>query len=465
MIKLTEHQKKVVLILFIFIIIRIPIALLDKNLWLINDIGQGFKSGYIIYCETEKFPSSGFFLDKNYPPGLYLYVLTMYFLFQNFLLIVLELVNLFLVYNIIKKNYGKKAALNSITFITFFPISIMNTGFTIDPIQVSLLFILLSYIFFTRENPIISAICLSLGTLIIYIPAIMMIPILIYYLKNHQIRNSIEFLIFFFLTIIICILPFLITCPDAFIQSIFNSLSQTQTLSYLQYKDFIISPLLSINILEIQILSIEVGINTLNLIQIISIIVVILILLKKFEFNREKDVIYSVIILILAIKVMTFVIHFRFLYWICILSLLAPYLSRSENLSNITIILLGFLNIIFTILILFLSFQINLDVGLIYLLQGGIILILPTLSFIIFAINLSKDKEGKPDFMRKNSFYSILFIFYFLVFLIIEITLTDPSFIVLLNIFLIILMVLEIYTIISYVNRVLLQSYKVMEDS
>ena len=381
--KLTKNHRRIIFIIIVFIIVRIPSMLSPKQVDLSSNFTEGILKGLITYCEFENFPLSSFWIEHVYPPGIYLYLI-IHFFFKNIFLLLLELVSAYLIYKIISRYYGKDSALNALILISFFPISIMNTGFTIDPVQLSLIFILLGFLLFFNEKPILSSISLAIGTLILYIPAIILIPIMFYYIKNEKYGpfEIFRYLGVFILVILLGSLPFLIMCPSNYISYIFQSLNEPHSENFLRGEGLIISDLLNGVLFEIEVFNILISLKLLNLIQIFTLILVSYLIFKKFQFGDERDIIISSIILFSFIIILTFYIHYRFIYWIFMLSLIIFSFNSNILYNEKKNILFGLLYTVTSSIALYISFQEGIIDTTLYLLSAFIFLFVLTICFL-----------------------------------------------------------------------------------
>ncbi|MGQ4872943.1 MAG: hypothetical protein ACP6IY_02605 [Promethearchaeia archaeon] len=384
--KLTQNQKFLIWIVFFLILIRLPITFFPDFLLSETIIAEEFIKGNLIYCHFEKFKNSEFYKEHVYPPGGYYYFLVKYFTFKNFILIIFDLINLFLIFKIISKFIDKESYIYGMSFLAFFPISILNSGFGTDPMQVVMIFIFLGIFFFFSDKIILSAISIAIGTLIIYIPSIILIPILIYYLKRKEIIIITKYIISFLSTLLIGILPFLILCPNEFINGIYRSLNQPHSASFLSRENFYLTQILLIHLFTIG----EININVLNIFQLSFLIISIIIIYRKFTFTNKSDILPSTIILFITITIITLYIHLRFFYWIFILSSLIFSIDSKINLIDnfkvSKIIILGIVYFLISLFGLILAFYLQLQFSnQAYWIVGILIFFLHTFCFLIFS--------------------------------------------------------------------------------
>jgi hypothetical protein len=302
------------IVLLLFFLIRIPILFFQSYWYLEESLVNSLETGYQLYCDFEHYTT--FWQIHLYPPGTYIYMIIRVYFFKNSILLISDFINLLLMYNLIKKFNGEKSAIIGMIFYAFLPISIMNNGLTNDPMTICLTFILLGFYFFINKKRILSSICLAIGTLIIYIPAIILIPIFFFYAKNKQYKNFLVYIFIFITVIFLGILPFLLVCPENFINYIYLSLNDPHSSNFLENRDFILSHLLSLELFNV----FNFGIKIINIYQIILLLIFFYILYKKFEYADERDIIITSIVLITLIMILTFYTHVRFYYWIFILS-------------------------------------------------------------------------------------------------------------------------------------------------
>ncbi len=396
--KISSHQQKILLLVFLFIIIRIPISFLPDFYNVQGSLANSILRGNIIYCDFEQFTNNLFWQQHVFPPGFYIFMLTVFFS-QNILLIAIELLNLFLIYKILIKMYGESSALTGITLLSFFPLSILNCGFFPDPMGLCISFILLGIYFFNIEKPVLSSISLALGTLIIYIPAIIIIPIVFYYFKNkdYGFINIGKYIGVFLITLILGCLPFLILCPEKFIFYLNVSFNDPQSSNFLMHENFILSIPFNTIILNI----FGFNLKVINIIQISILFLTIYLIYKKFSFVDIKDIVISSIILISMISITTFYIHLRFMYWICLLSIfLLVYNSENfeKEFNNKKIILIGTLCFVISCLALGLSAIFNLENNinnLNYWTSAILLLFLYTIAFIALGFLNLKNYHSK----------------------------------------------------------------------
>jgi len=461
--ELSRHQKQLLLITFIFILIRVPILFIQLKLMVIGKLMEGINSGLVLYCDFDKFPLGSYWFDHAFPPGTYVFAIILFY-FQRFGFIVLiEFINMVLIYKIISRYYGQENAKNGLIFIAFFPISIINSGFTLDPFQISLNFILLGMLLFFNDKPLLSAICLGIGTLIIYIPAIVIVPICFYYLKSeqHNILDIIKYLIVFITTIILGCLPFLIMCPDIFISSIFSSLNTPHSGNFLGWEEFTLTQLLTINIFEFEFSGALISIKVLNLVQVGVLFVAFYLIYNKFQFKDERDIIYSTVILFSIISIITFYIHFRFIYWIFMLSLILLSFSSFDFFEKNIIILFGFIFFLFSFVGSIVAVQnASIDNILIRFLEVFILVFILTACFLALGLLILYGRNTKGDNLHYGILYSsiLIFCFFFYQFFI-EVYLVIGS-IFLLNLGLILILVIEIGILLVFISKPLKKGIK-----
>ena len=359
---LDPYRKYAIILIAIFICIRIP-TLYFPDFWNLEGIlTEAILNGNRIYCDFDRFPLSSFWQEHVFPPGAYVYFFIKFMSLKNITLLLLELINILLLYLIITKFYNKETFLFSLTFLTFFPISLINTGYGTDPMQISLVFILLSYYLFLKDKKVFSSISLAIGTLIIYIPAIVLIPIIFYYFKNKKISELIIYLATFIIVLIIGIIPFALACPESFITNIYNSLNEPHSSSLLRNDNFFLTPVLYATVFSFG----GIDIKLLNLIQIISLLLAMYVIYKRFSFTNKKDILPSSIILIILITILTFYIHLRFFYWILILSCIIFSFTSTKLFEIIKIkkiIFVGIVYFIISFLGLVFSYLLNVQIS------------------------------------------------------------------------------------------------------
>ncbi len=182
---------------------------------LYRDIGQ------IIYNER-------ILPNPQYPP-LYLYTLaviiviigvdTFTFNMAKIFLIFINFLVALIIYYLIHANYGKKLAIIAFNWFLLNPATL---GITLGGYHENymLLFVLLGFLCLNQKRTIMSGICFGLALLVKPIAAIYFIPILIWGLREKQLKSLyIGFIAgFTFLTIS---LPFLLLTPSEFITDVF----------------------------------------------------------------------------------------------------------------------------------------------------------------------------------------------------------------------------------------------------
>jgi len=429
----------------------------------IGKLMEGINSGLVLYCDFDKFPLGSYWFDHAFPPGTYVFAIILFY-FQRFGFIVLiEFINMVLIYKIISRYYGQENAKNGLIFIAFFPISIINSGFTLDPFQISLNFILLGMLLFFNDKPLLSAICLGIGTLIIYIPAIVIVPICFYYLKSeqHNILDIIKYLIVFITTIILGCLPFLIMCPDIFISSIFSSLNTPHSGNFLGWEEFTLTQLLTINIFEFEFSGALISIKVLNLVQVGVLFVAFYLIYNKFQFKDERDIIFSTIILISLITILTFSIHYRFIYWIFMLSLILLSFSSFDFFEKKRIIIFGLIFFLFSLIGTVIAIpDATLENNFLHWVISDILILYFTLCFLILGLFILRENNLKSDNMQINIFFAtIVMMCYFFHTFIIALYFNGLD-VFLFNTGLYIILVAEIGTLVYFIRKPLYRAYK-----
>lgn len=459
--ELSAFQKRIIFIISIFILVRIPIMLIIEKVSLYANFAQDIEFGLIMYCDVENFIVRDYLMEHSLPPGALIYGLVLHYFFNNIAILVFEFINMVLIYFIISKFYGKISALNALILITFFPISILNTGFSIDPIQIGLIFMLLGMYLFINGRTILSSISLALGALTIFIPAIVIVPIILYYLKNDKYNgfHIIKYIAVFLFTIIIACLPFLLLCPETFVSSILNSVNEPHSANYLLWEDFFLTPLLLEPLITFQIFGATFSIKVLNILEISFLLVTIYFLYKKLQFKDERDLILSTIILISVITISTFYVHYRFIYWIFMLSIIILFNSKDHyNIKSLIIMGIGFfatsmLGIIFTLIITSLAISIYFSIG-------AIVLFILTLGFLFLGMVLLKDDDVQLNNLQINVIYSTIFIMcYFFYSVILQLFFFEMP-VLIFNIMFFILFCTEITFLLFFIKKPLYKAYR-----
>jgi len=293
---------------------------------------EALLNGKLPYCNFE-----GLNLDWEsnlhiFPPVLYYIYVFEYFLFGPLivsihpLFLLFEFINFILVTKLLLKFYDEKIALMGGIFMVIFPISLVFIAF----IEVSIFAftsVLASLYFFLNDKPILSSISAALGTMLIYLPGIIILPITIYYLKKKDVKRLSYFIFAFILTVFLICLPFLLICPDDFISSISSSLNSAQSdnISNILFGSYPQQRIITILNFEIKLI---------NFFQIGIVLLSILYFNRKFKQIQKEDVIFMTIFYIFLIMVLTLYIHPRFIYWAYFLIILVlPYNTYKQELE------------------------------------------------------------------------------------------------------------------------------------
>ncbi len=416
--------------------------------------------GYFIYCDFNNFTFSSFWQEHILPPGAYIHFIIVY-LFVNIPLLIYELINMILVYKIILKYYGDKSALIGMLFVAFIPISILNGMIELDPMSVCLTFMLLGIYFFIYNKPILSSISIAIGTLILYIPAIMLIPIIMYYIKNDKKKffNISKYLIVFLLSIVIACLPFLLMCPERFIFYINYSVNNPHTSNFLYNEEFFLTQFLYAKILSI----LGFDLKAINLLQLGVFLIVILILYKKLSFKDKKDIIISSIILITVISMLTFYLHYRITYWIFILSIILLSFNSEKfvrNFKDYKVILIGIYYCIVSFSLIFISNEFvepnNYGMfSLTFILFFTLIFILYVIGFLVTGFLILK-----TDFAKKTVIYTSIMLLYYIFYQILVELVPYSEFSLLFDILMILFILIEFLTLTLFITNILYPNYK-----
>ena len=358
--ELLKKKKKIILIILFLILVRIPIALFPDFLFIETILIEELKQGKLIYCNFEDFAYGSFYKEHVYPLGTYLYFIIKNYTIKNFILIVLEILNIFLIVKIITHFYEGDSSVMVLTFVAFFPMSILNNGFGTDPMQLVLATMLLGILLFLRNHYYLSAVFIAFGTLLVYLPSIILVPISFYFLKKNKFSKLVKFFLTFMIIIILSILPFLIICPTKFIDSIVFSLNQPHSANFLRNENFILSNILYIELIHIGAISFV----FLNLIQILVLLLSLFYVYKTFDYNDGRDIIFVTIFLITIITIITFYIHLRFFYYIFLFSLIIFVYNSEKSLTELKIseiILFGIVFLIISLIGLVMALGLNIQ--------------------------------------------------------------------------------------------------------
>jgi len=409
--KIESKNQKILYIIFIFIVIRIPLLYFPDFFNIRESIFINLIDGKIIYCDFDNFYLKNFWKVHVFPPIFYIYMFIVAISY-NFFLLIIEFINLFLIYKILIKFYSFDSTLNALIIFSFFPMSILNCGYFPDPMGIGLMCILSSIYFFINNRILLATIIIAIGTLIIYITIIVLIPILFYYIKNEKnnVYNFLKIIIFFIISIVLMCLPFLIICPSKFLYYLNFSLNFPQSSNFLNHNDFFLSNLLNIILFNI----INFDLKIINLIQIIIFLLTIVYLYKKFSFNNILEIFYSCIILISIISIITFYIHIRFMYWIINLDIIIFTINSDnfeEKFAIRKVLLIGIVYLIISISGLIFSLFYEIKGEVLYWIFAIIMILLYTYSFLTLNLFFLKEYDSKKIII--NTFIiTMIFLFY-----------------------------------------------------
>ncbi|MHA1440018.1 MAG: hypothetical protein ACTSPD_20930 [Promethearchaeota archaeon] len=330
--------KKTLLIeLIIFFIIRIPLFFIEK-IARAADVIKAFLYGKYFYCTTGIAEHKWVFTEHFFPPLLYYLYTLEYLIFGDMInyinpfFLIFEFFNVILVYKMILLFNDEEDALLGILLVIFFPLSLIFLAF-VEPSVFAMTFTLASLYLFLIERTILSSIFAALGTAVLFLPAIIILPIFLYYFKKGEIKSFISYILVFILTLLLIILPFLILCPHKFIQSMIISLNspQSSNISYIILGDF--SSYVVFSFLDFDL-------KLLTIIQICILLFAFLYLNKKYEAVNKKDVLIMTIFFFYLIMVITFYLHPRFIYWtFLIIIVILPYkrITESKDIEKVLI--------------------------------------------------------------------------------------------------------------------------------
>jgi len=219
--------------------------------------------------------------------------------------------------------------------------------------------------------------------------------------------------------------------------------------------------LLTANIIEFQILDSTISIKVLNLVQVGVLFVAFYLIYNKFQFKDERDIIYSTVILFSIISIITFYIHFRFIYWIFMLSLILLSFSSFDFFEKNIIILFGFIFFLFSFVGSIVAVQnASIDNILIRFLEVFILVFILTACFLALGLLILYGRNTKGDNLHYGILYSsiLIFCFFFYQFFI-EVYLVIGS-IFLLNLGLILILVIEIGILLVFISKPLKKGIK-----
>jgi len=400
------------LIVLIFFLIRIPFLFFQTYWYLEDSLVQGLDQGYSLYCDFHKFEETGRWQFHVFPPGTYIYILIRAYLLENLLNFIADFFNLLFLYKIIDFCFDKTATFRGIVFYSFFPLAIWANGLINDPMIVTLPFILGGIYFFLVDRYVLSSFFLAIGTLILYIPAIIIVPIFFYCKNKKELLSFVKYLLIFIGVIFLGILPFLLSCPYVFIKYISISLNSPHSANLLHRTNFLYTTIIVILGFEIK---------AINFFQVIILIFTFLQLNDKLNYSDKVDVILSTIILFCIIALVTFYIHPRFFFWIFALSIIF-FSNKKDNLlekqsiiRDLIIFGIIYLAISIPFVIYFLMFigDTNSYFPAVLTPIFLLFLILYLISFFILGFVLLDDKDNKILIIY-SSISSIGFILYFL---------------------------------------------------
>jgi hypothetical protein len=324
------NTKKILLIeLIIFFIIRIPLLLIEPTARAAVVIEAFFQGDYF-YCSSGIPNHEWVYTTHFFPPLLYYFYILEYLIFGalinyiNPFFLIFEFLNVILIYKMILLYNDKEDALLGILLLVFFPLSLIFLVF-VEPAVFAITFTLASLYFFLHERKILSSIFAALGTAILFLPAILLLPIFIYYFKNGEIKSFIYYILGFIITLLLIVLPFLILCPQAFINSMISSLNspQSSNIAYIIFGD--ISDYILFSFLGFDV-------KMLNIIQICILLISFIYLNKKYKTVNKKHVLTMTIFYFYLIMVITFYLHPRFIYWTFLLIIvILPYKKITES--------------------------------------------------------------------------------------------------------------------------------------
>jgi len=332
-IKKINYNKYLIIEIIIFFSIRIPLLFI-ASLYNWVPVFSAISEGYLPYCNFEKIIHEFEPTQHVVPPMNYYFFLLEYLIFRDLIglvhpfLLLCQFFNFYIVYKLILELSNEKSALIGGALMIFFPLSLIFLAFNL-PSVFTATFILGALYFFIKDRLVLSAIFLALGTATMYLPAIIIIPLFIYWVKNSELIKFLYYIITFVSTLFLLILPFLIICPKLFIYYMNLSLNspQSSNISHILFGD-----LLHIEIFEI----FNFKIIILNIIQASILLITVIYFYQQKSLSKKKTLVISVYYFYL-VMVLTLYIHQRFIYWaflILIIIICSNIEISEENLKS-----------------------------------------------------------------------------------------------------------------------------------
>ena len=401
--------------IFLFLIIRFSFLFIEP-IARAGDVIEAFLQGEIFYCSPGIPNHEWVFTSHFFPPVIYYLYTLEFFVFGplinsiNPFFLIFEFLNYILVYKMVLLFNQKKDAIVGNVLLIFFPLSLIFLIF-LEPSIFALTFTLASLYFFLQDRKILSSVFAALGAAVLFLPAIILFPILFYYFKHQKLKDFIIYIMVFILSLLIICLPFLIICPQGFIDSMVLSINTPQSSNI---GNIILGDLLQTSIFSI--LNFEFKIQ--NIIQIGILLLSLLFFNKKYKKPDKKDVLTMIIFYFYLIMVLTFYIHPRFLYWTFILIIvILPYetINQSEDINKLIkkciyiSIPFGILSV-FCLLysrnfVIFSNFSIHMDLIILYLFLFNIL-------WILFAFFIFPNSPMIKNFIISNAFANFGFLLY-----------------------------------------------------
>ncbi len=348
-----NYKKFLILEIVIFFLIRISLLFIE-HLWAAAEPCRNMLNGALPYCNFEKIKFDFDTSQHIYPPMLYYLYILEYLVIGDLvdifhpIFIIFELFTLYFCYKLLILYHSKEEALIGIFLFIFYPISIVLMAFFTDVVY-AMPFLLASIYYFEKDNIVLSSIFTALGTAMIFIPGIIIVPLFIYYLKNKKIKSFVCYLLIFIVCLVLICLPFLLICPTMFFESLIVPINspQSSNISYILFGDLpqqVVFQALFINI------------KIVNFVQLAVLLFFFFYFIKKYEVVKKRDVIVLTVFFIFLIRVLTLYIHPRFDYFTFTMFLiLIPYGPNVQNsfFSNKSLKKIIIITVLYVIMSLF----------------------------------------------------------------------------------------------------------------
>lgn len=384
--------------------------------------GRFVAEGNMVYRDVYALDPAETVIGRHLHPPLHYYYLGLvmflagedYMLGMYFLKIVMVLSELFMlvyIYKLLLIYYPQKKAYNITLIWTTNPFLIFLISYAgIDEIRTGIL-MLLSFYYFNKQRPILSALFLSMGIQFTIYPVVFLLPYAITFLHKKHFKELIQYVIYVSLFTILGCLPALISDPPSFF--IFIGRLTTYKTNLVSLPEPIKSILnYSMFTIDLGLFNIEIRFKT--FVQISSALLFALYLFfdsKRKEYLSINDQLLMIIKTLIFAIIITISIHFRLFLW------LTPYLivyiysnnkkvedfddialrSLIKRVSILTWIVFGVIlsgHIMFDIQFLGLEQIMHPKDYIDLYILPGIILIVYTLIYIYFLNTKLQDKNG-----------------------------------------------------------------------